>query len=162
MCILIWRGCFCVIDEAFDSNQLVIGAQLLNNAFIRPCGVFHGSPLLCKYAWSALMSLLWTSQGKWLISLCDILHNMPCLHWIVASENQLRRRFYKLSSWLLCPSPHEMERACQHIPILSSCFLCVFQLARLVTSCNNLRYLSAWRKRFSAATSSYCAAFSSL
>lgn len=64
MRILIWRGRFCVIDEALDSNQLVIGAQLLNNAFIRPCDVFNGSPLQCKYVWSALMSLLWASPGK--------------------------------------------------------------------------------------------------
>lgn len=64
MCILIWRGRFCVIDEALDSNQLVIGAQLLNNAFIRPCDVFNGSPLQCKYVGSALMSLLWASPGK--------------------------------------------------------------------------------------------------
>lgn len=64
MCILIWRGRFCVIDEALDSNQLVIGAQLLNNAFIRPCDVFNGSLLQCKYIWSALMSLLWASPAK--------------------------------------------------------------------------------------------------
>lgn len=64
MCILIWRGRFCVIDELLHSNQLVIGAQLLNNAFIRPCDVFNGSPVQCKYVWSVLMSLLWASLGK--------------------------------------------------------------------------------------------------
>ena len=49
MCVLICGGRFWVIDEALPSNQLVIGALLLNNAFIRPCDVYNGGPLQSKY-----------------------------------------------------------------------------------------------------------------
>lgn len=64
MCILIWSGRFWVFDESLDSNQLVIGARLLNNAFIRPCDVFNGSPSPCKYVWGSLMSVLWASPVR--------------------------------------------------------------------------------------------------
>lgn len=156
MCILIWRGRFCVIDEVLDSNQLVIGAQLLNNAFIRPSDVFNGSPLQCKYIWSALMSLLWASPGKMphltLWHCCTI-----CLVYTeLASQKTNAKRLLQIVIMVITLiSMHPMERACIHVFVLSHQLvfsvltvsvtdnLCGLPTCLLVSSCNNQQYLSA-------------------
>lgn len=141
MCILIWRGRFCVIDEALDSNQLVIGAQLLNNAFIRPCDVFNGSPLQCKYVWSALMGKP-RENGS---SHCDIAaqYALFTLNWLV--RKPMHRSSYKLLSWLLCSSPCDpwKELVFMFLFCLISLFSTCLPTCQLVTSCNNQQYLSA-------------------
>lgn len=131
MCILIWRGRFWVIDEALYSNQLVIGAQLLNNAFIRPCDVFNGSPLQCKYVWSALMSLLWDQPRENGISLCDIApqYNLFTLNWQV--RRAIHRSSYKLMLlWLFCSAQCSTKSLCSFDSW--TCFHCVSATAVLM------------------------------
>ena len=137
MCILIWRGCFCVIDEALDSNQLVIGAQLLNNAFIRPCDVFNGSPLQCKYVWSALMSLSRAGQGKMPHLTRDIAAQYVLFTLKVQVRKPIHRSSYKLLSWLLRSSPCTLCFLFRLISLLCPCL----PTCLLITCCGNQQYL---------------------
>lgn len=150
MCILIWRGCFCVIDEALDSNQLVIGAQLLNNAFIRPCDVFNGSPSQCKYVWSALMSLLWAGRGKMahltLWHCCTI-----CLVYTQsASQKTNAQKFLQIViSVIMLISMCPIWRG--PVFVFLFCIISLFSLrlptCQLAASCNNQQHLSVLRPR---------------
>lgn len=145
MCILIWRGRFCVIDEALDSNQLVIGAQLLNNAFIRPCDVFNGSPLQCKYVWSALMSLLWASPGK--------MARLTLWHWCTiclvytqsaSQKTNAHESLQIVISVIMLITMCPMESACASVFVLPhQLFSLCLPKCQLVTSCNNQHYSSA-------------------
>lgn len=147
MCILIWRGRFCVIDEALDSNQLVIGAQLLNNAFIRPCDVFNGSPLQCKYIWSVLMSLLWASPGK--MAHLTLWHSCTiCLVYTqLASQKTNAWKFLQIVILLSSCALWKEHLCCCFAS--SACFFFFLRLpaCQLEASCNNQPYLSDYRKQ---------------
>lgn len=159
MCILIWRGCFCVIDEVLDSNQLVIGAQLLNNVFIRPCDVFNGSPLQSKYVSSALMSLLWASPGKMahliLWHYCAI-----CLVYteLASQKTNAQKSLQIVIGVIMLFSMCPMKRTCIHVFVLFclvNFFFSVFvtdyssglPTCHLATSFNNQQKLLAGRKQ---------------
>ena len=111
MRIWVWSARFCLIDEKLDSNQLVIGLQLLNNAIIRPCDVFNGCPLQSRCVWVALTSLSRLRRGRpehlapW--SRCsDALFTVNS-----GTRAPMRRKgFYKSLLWLLSGSKQTPRR----------------------------------------------------